>query len=195
MKTLIVALMAVVAMLALPSPLCAQETDPMSVVNAWHDALNGYDIDAALSHLADDAMITIVPPLDGGSGVYSGKDEIRSLYEGFVAANFSCALSNCQVEGETVTCIDTYTDDGLQAMGVDSIEGEWAATVREGKIQSYTYTMSEESLAKFPPAPESLAETGSGTLPDYASVMMLGLLAVAGGLGLQWLRRRSFLRR
>jgi MYXO-CTERM domain-containing protein len=50
-------------------------------------------------------------------------------------------------------------------------------------------------LAKFPPAPESLAETGSGTLPDYASVMMLGLLAVAGGLGLQWLRRRSFLRR
>jgi hypothetical protein len=195
MKTRFVALMAAVAMLALPSTLCAQETDPMSVVNAWHDAMNGYDIDAALSYLADGAVITIVPPLDEGSGVYSGKEEIRLLYEGFLAANFSCALSNCQVEGETVTCIDTYTDDGLKSMGVDFIEGEWVATVREGKIQSYTYTISEESLAKFPPAPESLAETGSGTLPRNASVTMLGLLAVAGGLGLRWLRRRSFLRR
>ena len=195
MKTRIVALIALVAMLGLPSMLHAQETDPLSVVNGWHDALNGYDIGAALSYLADSAVITIVPPLDGGSGVYSGKEEIRSLYEGFLAANFSCALSNCQVEGETVTCIDTYTDDGLKSMGVDFIEGEWVATVREAKIQSYTYTISEESLAKFPPAPESLAETGGGALPHYASVTTLGLLAVAAGLGLRWLRRRSFLRR
>ena len=193
MKTRIVVLMALVAMLALPSALCAQETDPMSVVNAWHDALNGYDIDAALSYLADAAVITIVPPLDGGSGVYSGKEEIRSLYEGFVAANFSCALSNCQVEGETVTCIDTYTDDGLKSMGVDFIEGEWVATMREGKIQSYTYTISAESLAKFPPPPEVVPVTGGGALSSYTLVIALGSLAVAGGLGLQWLRRRSSL--
>lgn len=195
MKTRIVALMALVVMLTLPPTLYAQETDPMSVVNAWHDALNGYDIDAALSYLADDAVITIVPPLDGGSGVYAGKEEIRSLYEGFVAANFACSLSDCQVEGETVTCIDTYTDDGLKAMGVDLLEGEWAATLREGKIQSYTYTISEASLAKFPPPPESLAETGGGALPSYALVITLGSLAVAGGLGVQWLRHRSHLRR
>jgi hypothetical protein len=195
MKTRIVALMVLVAMLTLPLVLYAQETDPMSVVNAWHDALNGYDIDAALSYFADGAEVTIVPPLDEGSGVYSGKEEIRSLYEGFVAANFSCALSDCQVEGETMTCIDTYADDGLKAMGVDFIEGEWVATVRDGKIQSYTYTISEESLAKFPPAPESLAETGGGALPSYALVVTLGSLAVASGLGLQWLRRRSHLRR
>jgi hypothetical protein len=194
MKTRIVALMALVAMLMLPPVLYAQETDPVSIVNAWHDALNEYDIDAALSYFADGAVITIVPPIAGGSGVYSGKEEIRSLYEGFVAASFSCALSNCQVEGETVTCIDTYTDDGLKSMGVDFIEGEWVATVREGKIQSYTYTISEESLAKFPPAPESTAETGGSALLGYALVVTLGSLAVAGGLGLQWLRRRSSLR-
>ena len=194
MKTRIVALMALVAMLTLPLTLHAQETDPMSVVNAWHDALNGYDIDAALSYFTDDAVITIVPPLDGGSGVYSGKEEIRTLYEGFVAGNFACSLSDCQVEGETVTCIDTYTDDGLKAMGVDFIEGEWAATVRDGKIQSYTYSISEASLAKFAPAPESLAETGGGALPSYALAIALGLLAVAGGLGLQRLTRHPPLR-
>lgn len=195
MKMRIVALVALVAILALPSALYAQETAPLSVVNAWHDALNGYDVDAALSYLADGAVVTIVPPLDKGSGVYSGKEEIRGLYEGFVAANFSCALSDCQVEGETVSCIDTYTDDGLKAMGVDFIEGEWVATVRDGKIQSYTYTISAESLAKLSPAPESLAETGGGALPSYALVSALGALTLAGGLGLQWLGRRSHLRR
>ena len=50
MKTQIVALMALVAILVLPPVLYAQETDPVSVVNAWHDALNGYDVDTALSY-------------------------------------------------------------------------------------------------------------------------------------------------
>lgn len=195
MKMRIVALMALVAMLGLPSALYAQETDPLSVVNAWHDALNGYDIDAALSYLADGAEVTIVPPLDGGSGVYSGKEEIRGLYEGFVAANFSCALSDCQVEDETVSCIDTYTDDGLKAMGVDFVEGAWVATVRDGKIQSYTYTISAESLAKFPPPPEAVPVTGGGVLPSYTLVIALGALTLAGGLGVQWLGRRPHLRR
>jgi hypothetical protein len=174
MKMRIVALMALVAMLGLPSALYAQETDPLSVVNAWHDALNGYDIDAALSYLADGAEVTIVPPLDGGSGVY---------------------LSDCQVEDETVSCIDTYTDDGLKAMGVDFVEGAWVATVRDGKIQSYTYTISAESLAKFPPPPEAVPVTGGGALPSYALVIALGALTLAGGLGVQWLGRRPHLRR
>ena len=195
MRIRIVVLMALVAMLALPVAVFAQETDPISVVNAWHDGLNEYDIDTALSYLAEGAVVTIVPPLDGGSGVYSGKEEIRGLYEGFVAANFSCALSDCQVDGETVICIDTYTDDGLKALGVGFIEGEWVATVRDGKIQSYTYTISAESLAKFPPPPEAVPVTGGGALPSYTLVIALGSLAVAGGLGVQWLHRRSHLRR
>lgn len=190
MKTRIVAIMVVVAaILALPLVLYAQETDPLSVVNAWHDAINEYDIDTALSYLADGAVVTIVPPLEG-SGIFSGK-EVRGLYEGFVAANFACTLSDCQVDGETVTCINTYTDDGLQAMGVDFMEGEWVATVRDGKIQSYTYTISADSLAKFPPPPEAMPVTGGGALPSYALVVTLGSLAVASGLGVQWLRRRS----
>jgi hypothetical protein len=194
MKTRIVALMALVAMLGLPSMLYAQETDPLSVVNGMHDTLlDGYDIDGALSYLADDAVVTIVYPLEGG-GVYTGKEEIRGFWEGMVAANFSCVLSDCQVEGETVSCINTYSDDDLKAMGLDSVQGTWVATVRDGKVQSYTYTISAESFAMLSPAPESLAETGGGVLPGYAWVVTLGSLAVASGLGVQWLQRRSHLR-
>ena len=194
MKTRIVALMALVAILALPSALYAQETDPLSVVNAMHDALLiGGDIDAALSYLADDAVVTIVSPLQGG-GVYSGKEEVRGFWEALVAANFSCVLSDCQVEGETVSCTNTYSDDALRAAGVDSVTGTWVAIVRDGKVQSYTYTISEESLAQFAQEPEALPETGSGTWPGYTLLIALGSLAVAGGLGVQWLRRGPHLR-
>jgi hypothetical protein len=194
MKTRIMTLVALVAMLGLPSMLYAQETDPLSVVNSMHDTLlNGYNIEGALSYLADDAVVTIESPLEGG-GVYSGKEEIRGFWEAIVAANFSCVLSDCQVEGETVSCWETYSDDALKAAGLDFIQGEWVATVRDGKVQAYTWTISEASLAMLSPAPETLAETGSRALPTYALVMTLGSLAVAGGLGLQWLRRGSRLR-
>ena len=192
MKTRILVLTVLVLTLALPVALHAQDTDPLSIVNAWFDALNAGDVDAALSYLADDAVVTMVPPgTPGDDGIFTGKEEIRGWYEGLVAAKGVATLSDCQVEGESVTCIDTYTDDGLQAMGVDSIEGELALIVREGKIQSYTFTMSPESMAKFPPPPESLAETGGDAFPTYALVMALGVLVVAGSLGVEMLRRRS----
>ena len=175
MKKLVIAVTVVVVMLALSVVLYAQETDPLAIVNSWLEALNAGDVDAALSYLADDAQIT-------SDQVYTGKEEIRGWYETQVGANGASTLSDCQVDGETVTCISSYTDDGLQAMGVDFLEGELVLVVRDAKIQSYTFTMSPESLAKLPPPPETLAETGGGSLASYHWVMVLGGLVVAGGL-------------
>jgi ketosteroid isomerase-like protein len=194
MKSRTFALAVLVLTLALPVALHAQETDPLSVVDAWFDALNAGDVDAALSYLADDAVVVMVPPgTPGDDGIFTGKEEVRGWYEGLVGAKGVATLRDCQVEGESVTCIDTYTDDGLQAMGVDSIEGELALIVRDGKIQSYTFTMSPESLAKFPPPPESLAETGGGAAPTHALVSALGGLVIAGSLAVERLRRRRHL--
>jgi len=66
------------------------------------------------------------------------------------------------------------------------------AVVREGKIQSYIFTMSPESLAKLGPPPEALPQTGG---PGKAAELSLGLglgglLAAAAGLGLRRLTRR-----
>jgi ketosteroid isomerase-like protein len=190
MKTRMLVFGVLVLTFALRVSLHAQGTDPLSIVNAWLDALNAGDIDTALSYLSDDAVVTMVPPgTPGDDGIFTGKEEVRGWYEGLVAAKGVATLSDCQVEGESVTCIDTYTDGGLQAMGIDSIEGELALTVSEGRIQEYTFTMSAESLAKFPPPPETLAETGGGAVPTEALVVALGVLAVAGGLGVEMLRR------
>jgi ketosteroid isomerase-like protein len=191
MKTRILALTVLALALALPVAVHAQDMDPLSIVNAWLDALNASDVDTALSYLADEAVVTMVPPATpDDDGIFTGKDEIRGWYEGLVAAEGVATLSDCQVEGESVTCIDTYTDGGLQAMGIDAIEGPLVLIVREGKVQSYTFTMSPESMAKFAPPPESLAETGGDALPAHALIASLGMLIVGGGLGMEVLRRR-----
>ena len=130
---------------------------PQSVVNAWAEAMNAGDMDKALSYLADDAVVAILPAMEG-DGVYNGHAEIRGWYEPLLSSKGVTTLSECSLDGETVTCLDTYTDEGLKSMGVDFLEGDFVALVRDGKIQSYTLTFRPESLAKFPPPPEPTPE-------------------------------------
>ena len=60
----------------------------------------------------------------------------------------------------------------------------------KGKIQTYTATMTDESLAELMAAmaPGSMPETGGSALPICAMVVALGALAIAGGLGMGALR-------
>jgi ketosteroid isomerase-like protein len=195
MKARAITIVALVLLLTLTAALYAQEVDPLAIVNAWVAALNAGDVDGALSYLADDAVLTFIPPpIPGDDGIFSGKDEIRGWYEGLVAAQGVTTKGDCTVEGEQVTCLhDKYTDADLQKMGVDYLEMEWVATVRDGKIQGYTATMTPESLAKLAPPPESLAETGgiplTSTLP--LGLVAGGLAAVALAVGLRRLPGRA----
>ena len=138
---------------------------PQDVVNSWQEAMNAGDMDKALSYLAEDAAVAISPAMEG-DGVYSGHAEIRGWYEPLLASKGVTTLSDCNVVGEIVTCLDTYADEGLKSMGVDFIEGDFIAVVREGKIQSYTLTIKPDSLAKFPPPPEPTIEPTVVSMPE-----------------------------
>ena len=193
MKARLFAVMMLVVLLALPVALYAQESDPMSIINSWVEALNANDIEAALSYLADDAVVQILPPAPGTSGVFSGKGEIRGWYETVVGQHGVTALSDCQIDGETVICVNTYAEDSFRSLGIDSVVGEWVAVVRDGKLQSYTFTMSDESLAALMAAmiPPVMPETGGSDLPIHVVVAILGGLIGVSGLGLgmlQWRR-------
>jgi ketosteroid isomerase-like protein len=196
MKARMIAVMMSVVLLAFPVALYAQEPDPMPIINAWVEALNAGEIDAALSYLADDAVVHIVPPAPGTSGVFTGKGEIRGWYETVVGQHGVTTLSDCQVDGETVTCVNTYAEDSFRSLSIDSVVGEWVAVVREGKLQSYTFTMSDESLAMLMAAmtPPVMPETGGSAYPTSAVVAILGALIGVSGLGLgtsQWHRRQA----
>lgn len=145
---------------ATPEPTAIPPTptpSPQDVANSWVDALNKGDIDATLSYLAEDAVVTISPFDPNGDAVFTGHDQIRTWYESQVAGNGSTTLSNCQINGETITCLDTFADDYFRNMGVEFIEGDWIAVVRDGKIQSYIFKMTPETLAKLAPPPEPTA--------------------------------------
>jgi hypothetical protein len=196
MKARMIAVMMSVVLLALPVALYAQEPDPTPIINAWVEALNAGEIDAALSYLADDAVVQIVPPAPGTSGVFTGKGEIRGWYETVVGQHGVTTLSDCQVDGETVTCVNTYAEDSFRSLSIDSVVGEWVAVVREGKLQSYTFSMSDESLAALMAAmsPPVVPETGGSALPIHAVLAILGGLIGVSGLGLgtsQWHRRQA----
>jgi len=135
-----------------PEPTRAPEPTPeppTSIVDGWVTALNVGDVEAALSYLADDAVLTFVPPpIPGDDGIFSGKEEIRGWYQGLAAGKGVTTLSNCQVKGEQITCQTTYADAGLKSEGIDFLAFEWVATVRDGKIRGYTSTATPETVAR-----------------------------------------------
>jgi ketosteroid isomerase-like protein len=134
-------------------PFTACRPNPQDIISAWQQDLNQGDIDGALSYLADDVTVSLSPPGPDGDGTYQGKEEVRGWYETIVAAKGSGTMSDCQADGDTYTCVSTFADEGLKSIGVDSVEGSWVAIVKDGRIQSYIFTISPESLAKFPPPP------------------------------------------
>jgi hypothetical protein len=192
MKTRLIAITTLVVMLALPVALYAQETDPAAVVMAEMEAVNAGDIDAALAFYADDLVVKLVPPIPPDSpDTYTGKAELRAWFEGLVAVNFKMELEILQVEGDTVTTKCKTWIDPTRQMGVAPLEATLVYTVQDGEIKGWTWTASDESLAKLQAAMAALPETGGATFPTYTLVMALGGLAILGGLGLQLLHRRS----
>ena len=123
--------------------------DAEALVQGFIEAQNAGDVEGALALLADEAVIQLVPPpMEGDDGIFTGKEEIRAWYEILASLHGAGELSNVSVEGDQVTAILTYTDDSLKQIGVESIDNEWVVTLQDGKIQGYTATLTEASLAE-----------------------------------------------
>ena len=147
MKTRIMAMTVLVVMLALPGALYAQETDPESVIRAIIEAINDKNVDDALALVADDAVITIVPPPPGITGVFTGKEEIRERYEMYVAHNEYTELSNFEVRGDKATWSAKVSADEFRALGLASLDFNAEGIVQGGLLKSYTFTMTDCALA------------------------------------------------
>jgi len=133
---------------------CSPSPDLEEVVNSWNDALNIGDVEAALEYLDDNAVITIVPPPAGISGIFNGKEQIRGWYEGNAALNGFNEMVDIQVKGDIVTWTSKFGMDEWRKIGVESLDVLGEGVIVDGKFQSYTVTIPPESLAKLPPPPE-----------------------------------------
>ena len=100
-------------------------TEPVAVIEAFHEALNDGDMDAAMNFVADDARFIL-------DTLYAGKAQVRNFYEGTMAINTQWELGDLKAEGIAVTWIGQSThDDGGNA------PSPFEAVVQNGKIVSF----------------------------------------------------------
>ena len=169
----------------------AQATDPEAVFNALHAAINAHDVDGALAFFADDAVVQF--PNQPPPNVFRGKTEMRAWLQGDANQHIQVKTEQFKVAGDRMTWIAKVDVDDVRPLGI-TIEGPVEAVVQNGKITSFTFTLSQETLAKLQAAtaqPQSMPATGASSLRIWVlAIVGLGVL----GLGLA-LRRHHFYRR
>jgi LPXTG-motif cell wall-anchored protein len=181
MKATLAAICIIATILALPSTLKAQPADPSAVVKALEAATNAGDLEAQMALFTDDAVIQIRPEAFGGT--YTGKEQIRAWFEGLRATHFSITVNIVDVQGDVVTTRSTIASDFFRQIGLASVEGIEQYTVRNGLIAGFTFTFTDESIARIQAAaaPQALPQTGASDGPSLIW-LLLGGVALLGGL-------------
>jgi 7,8-dihydropterin-6-yl-methyl-4-(beta-D-ribofuranosyl)aminobenzene 5'-phosphate synthase len=84
--------------------------DPPTVVQAYHAAISGGDVDAALSLLTDDVKLR---------GVYygTGKEALSWIFDWLVGQETKYGPADCQTQAERVVCAFTVSDACIAAYG------------------------------------------------------------------------------
>lgn len=160
----------------------AQTTDPVAVLNAFNAAVNAHDVDAALALFAPDAIAQF--PNQPPPNVYRGTQEIRTWLQADAAQHIQVTASNVKVTGDRVTWDASIVIDDVRPLGI-SLDGSAEAVIQNGKIGSFTFTLSDETLAKLQAAtaqPQALPRTGGAPLSPWWLLAVIGI--VVGGLGM-----------
>ena len=104
----------------------AQATDPKSVFDGFHAAVNAHDVDAALAFFADDAVGQF--PNQPPPNVFRGTAEIRTWLQGDANQHIQVATEQLNVAGDKLTWIAKVDVDDVRALGI-TIEGPVEAVV------------------------------------------------------------------
>lgn len=163
----------------------AQAMDPMTVFNTFHAAVNAHDMDAALALIAPDAVVQF--PNQPPPNVFKGTQEIRTWLEADFAQHIYVVTENVQVAGERVTWTARVDVDDLRPLGI-TLVGTAEATIQDGKFTSFSYTLTDETLAKLaaiPAQPAALPQTGGESLLYLWLLIFAGLVVGVAGVALR----------
>jgi SnoaL-like domain len=169
----------------------AQATDPKSVFDGFHAAVNAHDVDAALAFFADDAVVQF--PNQPPPNVYRGKAEIHAWLQGDANQHIQVKTEQLKVAGDRLSWIAKVETDDVRPLGI-TIEGPAEAVIQGGKFKSFSFTLSDATLAKLQGAtaqPPSLPATGAS--PDHTWMLLIVGLGIFG-LGAAFRYRQFYLR-
>ena len=122
-----------------PAPMIPEQ---VTVFDSFHAAVNSHDVDKQLSFFADDAVAQF--PNQPEPNRYVGKDEIRTWLESDAKNNIHVETSGVKTSGDTITATSKLTMDDLPPDMV--LDGTVEMTITNGTIQSFTFTLSDESI-------------------------------------------------
>ncbi|MEZ4768825.1 MAG: serine hydrolase [Caldilineales bacterium] len=103
-------------------------SNPTAVVQAWIEAINSSDIDAALALMTQDAKF---------QGVFT--DPPPNVLGWFIGGTFNYGVPDCQPQGDQLACTFPFNDDGcIAAHGADDLTAKMVFAFQDGKIHRVT---------------------------------------------------------
>jgi ketosteroid isomerase-like protein len=154
---------------------CGSDTDPEQLVVDAAEPWNTGDIEAALDFYSDDVVVTIngfEPAFP--STIHDGKAELQAWFEDLQDGNFQLQVEVVETDGDVVTTETRTWLDETRQLGVAPLVATEVYTVDDGKIQGWTWTLSNESrdditaaLAALAPPPEAAGVMFDGEFCTY----------------------------
>lgn len=135
-----------------------------SANSSWEMLVDGLklfragDVEGGMADWADDVVIKLIGALPGQPDTLRGKAEARAWFESLLAAHFDIEEELIKEEGDTLTVKALTWIDQTRQLGIAPLEGTEVYVVKNGKIASYTWTISPESQAKLQAALARLSQ-------------------------------------
>lgn len=120
--------------------------DAIAVARALLAAENAHDVETAVSLFADDATVDLAVE------TRTGKEAIRAWQQELAAGGFHMELRSApQATGDHVRFENRLDLEMFRQMGLGTVEGISEATVRDGKIVAYRFSLTPEFAARLSP--------------------------------------------
>ena len=125
--------------------------DPIPIsaaVVGYAERLSVGDLEGTLAYFDDNARMYLLGLPPEGFEMYSSKEQIRTMLEENIANHFKMEVEVLDVVDDVVTARTTTWHDFTREIGVAPLEATGVYVIKDGKITTEAWHVSEESLAK-----------------------------------------------
>lgn len=144
-----------------------ENINPINLVESFQEAVNQHNVDKVMTMFTEDAKFEIV-----GLSKFSGKKQVKNIFEYDVGVNTQLQFINCKSEGNIVRCQILERNDRLDAIGIGELKYSSCTFVFKGMlIQSFTAEIPPESVQYNSDVWQKFLPWCSGNYPDEYSQM------------------------
>ena len=119
-------------------------TNLIDLVESFQERVNQHDVEKIMTMFTEAATFEIV-----GLSKFSGKQNVKNIFEYDVGVNTNLQFINCKSEGNTVHCQILEHNDRLDAIGIDELKYSSSSCIiafKDNLIQSFKAEIPPESV-------------------------------------------------